>query len=389
MLTSQKAINQTTSMTITLSNQRNLPLDVLRGLTVALMIIVNNPGSWGSIYAPFRHAEWHGFTLTDLVFPTFLFVVGNALSFTWRKSIEAGSVIFLKKVIKRAVLIFLIGFLLNYFPFYEMQDGKLIFVSVFDVRIWGVLQRIALCYLLANIIIYYTPKIWMVFGSVFLLILYWAILHFYGNTNSPYTLEGNAVKDLDVLLLPTKNLYQGFGIPFEPEGLLSTLSAIVNVLAGYLVGGFVQTTEKKSLLAIKLLGLGVLFLIIAKIWNIYFPINKPIWTSSYVVFTVGWDLLILGVLIYIIDVINLKSWGQFFVPFGKNPLFIYIVSWIVIKILYLIPLVDNSLAGYIYHTLFQQWMEEKTASLAFALSYMLLMWLICFLMDRKKIYVRV
>jgi len=370
-------------------NERNLPLDVLRGLTVALMITVNNPGSWNAIYPPLAHSEWHGFTLTDLVFPTFLFVVGNAISFTLPKAMKDGPLVFFKKIVKRTFLIFAIGFLLNYFPFYQMENGSFALTNIFNVRLWGVLQRIAMCYFFANLILYYANMFWTIVAGILLLLFYWGISYYFGDPVSPYSLEGNASGKLDLILFNTKNLYQGFGIPFEPEGLLSTLPAVVNVLAGYLTGYYINKRGSGSDTALRLYLMAIGLLIVSNFWDIYFPINKPIWSSSYVLLTVGWDLLILAILILVIDVWRLKKWTYFFVVFGKNPLFIYIISWIISDVLSLIPIGEKSLRSTLYHTGYLSWMGEKNASFAFALSFMLLMWLIGLVMDRKKVYVRV
>jgi predicted acyltransferase len=309
----------------------------MRGMTVALMIIVNNPGSWNDIYAPFRHAEWHGFTLTDLVFPTFLFAVGNSMSFT-RKVIGAVSEgVFYKKVLKRSATIFLIGFLLLYFPSFKIEDGKIIFINALDARLWGVLQRIAVCYLLASIAIHYLDKKGIIILSVVTLLGYWVLLYF-GNPNDPCSLHGNLLRTVDMFLVNPKNLYQGFGTAFEPEGLLSTFPATVNVLSGYLIGLFVQSSGKKRNKALKTAITGAVLVAVALPWNISFPINKAIWTSSYVLLTVGLDLLILAMLIVLIELANLRRPTYFFVVFGKNPVFIYIISWRVIKLFILSPL---------------------------------------------------
>ncbi|AZI26362.1 DUF5009 domain-containing protein [Pedobacter sp. G11] len=372
-----------------LANERNLPLDVLRGLTVALMITVNNPGSWSAIYAPLSHSEWDGFTLTDLVFPTFLFVVGNAISFTLTKAVKNGSSVFFKKIVKRTLMIFAIGFLLNYFPFYHMENGSFALTNIFDVRLWGVLQRIAVCYFFANVILYYANVLWTIVTGIVLLLAYWGLSYYYGDPGSPYTLEGNASGQLDLFLFQPKNLYQGFGIPFEPEGLLSTLPAVVNVLAGYLTGYYINKKGSGTDTALRIALFAIGLLILSNLWDIDFPVNKPIWSSSYVLLTVGWDLVILAILIMVIDVWRFQKWTYFFVVFGKNPLFIYIISWIISDVLPLIPIGEKSLRSTLYHTGYLSWMSEKNASFVFALSFMLLMWCIGLVMDRKKIYVRV
>ncbi|HTN19692.1 MAG TPA: heparan-alpha-glucosaminide N-acetyltransferase domain-containing protein [Pelobium sp.] len=173
--------------------KRYLSLDVLRGLTVALMIVVNNPGSWSSIYPQFEHSEWHGFTLTDLVFPTFLFVGGNALGFSMKKLKEVSISAFLKKVLKRTLIIFGIGLFLNIFPFVYELDGHLTLKNILDIRIWGVLQRIAICYLFASLMIYYFRRATLIALSIFFLLLYWVVLYYFGDARAPYSLQGNAV----------------------------------------------------------------------------------------------------------------------------------------------------------------------------------------------------
>lgn len=372
-----------------LTTQRNLPLDVLRGMTVALMITVNNPGSWSAIYAPFMHSEWHGFTLTDLVFPTFLFVVGNALSFGWQKASSATAQVFFKKVLKRTAIIFLIGLLLNYFPFVEFEQSGMKLKNIMELRIWGVLQRIAICYLLANVMLYYLNKTGLMICSMIILLGYWAMLYFLGSASDPYSLEGNFAGMLDLKLFDPQNLYSGFGIPFEPEGVLSTFPATINVIAGYAAGRFIQMGGSHKITAVKMSAAALLILLIASVWNLTFPINKPIWSSSYALLSIGWDLLILAFLIFLIDVLRFKKWTYFFEVFGKNPLFIYILSWVVIDLLYLIPIADTTIASYVHKNFLLTWAAPKDASLLFALSYMLLMWLTGFLMDKNRIYVKV
>lgn len=368
---------------------RYLSLDVLRGLTVALMIVVNSPGDWGAIYPPFRHAQWHGFTITDLVFPTFLFVVGNAMSFSLKKLKEAGDAAFLKKVFIRTLIIFGIGLFLNYFPFIEYNNGELVFKNILNLRIWGVLQRIAVCYFFGSLIVYYFNTRVTIFISTVILLAYWAVLYYFGIPGNPYSLEGNAVAFVDLALLPAQNLYHGFGISFDPEGLLSTFPAVVNVILGFLAGKFIKKYGNNTSTVVKLAAAGILLLTIAQVWNTAFPINKPIWTSSYVLYTVGWDLLVIAVLMLVIEIFSVKKWTCFFEVFGKNPLFIYALSIMLIKFIYLIKIDGVSLGIIIYNFLFVSWLEDKNASLLFALTYMLLLWAIGYAMDKRKIYIKV
>ncbi|WP_035457018.1 acyltransferase family protein [Algoriphagus terrigena] len=371
-----------------LSN-RYLALDVFRGITLAFMIIVNTPGSWNALYAPLAHASWHGFTPTDLIFPTFLFVVGNAMSFAMKKLNEMPAGQFYRKVIKRTVLIFLIGWLLNAFPFYDLgPSGEIIWKNLFEVRLLGVLQRIALCYFAAALILYWGGEKlgWIFCGAA--LLLYWPILYFFGDADDPYALATNAATKLDLILIGADRLYMGEGIAFDPEGLLSTLPSIVNVIAGYLVGKMIQRKGNTVKTVQTLLIGGVVLIAAAYAWDLVFPINKKLWTSSYVLVTVGWDLVILAGLIFMIEVRNKKSWTYFFEVFGKNTLALYVFAWIVVDIFALIPVGETTLRGLYYDTLFTSWLDPKAASFFFSLSYMLLIWLIGWWMDRKKIYIK-
>jgi predicted acyltransferase len=370
-------------------NQRYLALDVLRGLTVALMILVNTPGSWSHIYAPFKHAPWDGFTPTDWVFPSFLFVIGNAMSFSLRKYESISESVFLKKVFKRAALIFLIGLFLSAFPFVFRQEGELVLKNLANMRIMGVLQRIALCYLFASLILHYLKlKKSIIFGSLILL-GYWAVMWFFGDQPNPLSLEHNAALKFDRLIFNDANLYKGYGLPFDPEGLLSTLPAIVNVIAGYVAGVFIQKSGNNISTVIKLSVYGVVLLIIAQIWDIWFPINKPIWSSSYVIYSTGWTLLVLSALILIIEFFNFKKWTTFFEAFGKNPLFVFVMSGLVVMLMNIIYVNGQALKPWLYENLYLSWLNNYNASLLFAISYMLLMWLLGYWLHKKRIYIKV
>jgi predicted acyltransferase len=382
-LTSNGLLKQKTSM-------RYLSLDVLRGMTVALMIVVNTPGSWGNIYAPFQHAAWHGFTPTDLVFPTFLFVVGNAMSFSMKKFEKQENQVFLKKVLTRTALIFFIGLLLTYFPLvFRSAEGGLILKDPGSIRIMGVLQRIALCYFIAALVLRYLKIKGALIFSIFSLLGYWAVMHFFGEQPNRYSLEHNAALKFDLLLFPVDNLYKGFGIPFDPEGLLSTWPAVVNVIAGYFTGLFIRKNGNSPNTLLRLLFAGTTLTLLALLWNLYFPINKPIWTSSYVLCSTGLVLLLLPVLMFVLEIVKLKKWAYFFEVFGKNPLFIYVLAGLIIKTMHIINIDGSSLNGWIYQRFFLSWSEGKNASLLFAIAYLLLLWGIAYWMDKKKIYVKV
>ena len=372
----------------TKSSQRYLALDVLRGLTVALMILVNTPGSWGAIYAPFKHAPWHGFTLTDLVFPTFLFVVGNAMSFSMRKFRSQPEQYFLKKVIKRSALIFLIGLFLSAFPFVYREGGELFLKDLTQMRVMGVLQRIALCYLFASLMLRYLGTRANIVISVLILFLYWLIMYLFGAAGEPFSREGNAALKFDLLVFPPENLWSGFGFPFDPEGLLSTFPAIVNVVAGYLAGKFIQGSGNNMKTVIRLFLAGIAFVLLGEFWDLYFPINKPLWTSSYVLLTIGWDLVLISCLIWLTEVFGFRR-TYFFEVFGKNPLFIYVLSGLIVMILNVILIEGMTLKSWLYRKIYLSWLTDYNASLGFAISYVILLWVIGYWLDKKKIYIKV
>jgi predicted acyltransferase len=369
---------------MTLPQQRYLSLDVFRGMDVALMIVVNSLGS-SETYSPLLHADWHGFTLTDLVFPTFLFCVGNAMSFSQRKYETLGEGAFLLKVFKRTAIIFLIGYLSYWFPFFNFGDDGWALKPFSHTRVFGVLQRIALCYFIASIVIHYL-KLWgAVVFSILALIAYRFLLGAFGDLS----VEGNAGTLLDLWLLGPDHLYHGEGVAFDPEGLLSTLPATVNVIGGYITGLFLQRSGHNYETIAKMLMTGVILLLLAVWWDLMFPINKKLWTSSYVLLTIGIDLCALSLLVYAIDIAGRKNWTYFFEVFGRNTLFIYLLSEVIIVLLYTIPAGDGSLLGWIYRNLFQSWAGNTNGSPLFAISIMLTCWAVGYWMDKRKIYVKV
>jgi predicted acyltransferase len=359
------------------ASQRYLALDVFRGLTLALMIIVNTPGGESS-YGPLEHAVWHGFTLTDLVFPSFLFVVGAAMSLSMKKFTTHDEAYFLKTVIKRGLLIFLCGYLLYWFPFFTPDFTLAPFANT---RVMGVLQRIGLCYLFAALIVRYTGLRGAAIFSVVALLGYWWILASFGD----YTLSGNAVLKLDLAVLGAPHMYHGEGIPFDPEGILSTLPSIVNVLAGYAAAVWLQRGQRRLA---PLVVAGAACLLLAYGWDALLPINKKLWTGSFVVCTVGWDLIILAVLVGVIDMAGLRFGTYFFEVFGKNTLFIYLLADVAVIVLARLHVDGVMLYRWLYQVLFLSWASPYNASLLFAVAYMLACWLVAYAMDRKKIYIK-
>lgn len=364
-------------------------LDVLRGMTVCFMIIVNDPGGDPTFW-PLDHAKWFGFTPTDLVFPTFLFVVGNAMSFSMKKYETSGTRVFLTRVFRRAFVIFLTGYLIYWFPFFHFDDnGHLALNPLGETRILGVLQRIALCYLFAALIIHFFNVRGAIIFSVLALLLYWLLAYAFGDKNDPYSLTGNAGLKLDLWVMGDKHLYHGEGIPFDPEGILSTLPSIVNVIAGYLAGVYLFKKGPTYETIAKFLLAGCTLIFLSLCWNMAFPIGKKLWTSPFVLTTVGLDLLLLSALIFIIEISGKTKWTYFFGVFGRNPLFIYIISELLAILTYIINIGNESVHDWFYNRIFHPVFGDYAGSLAYALSFMLVCWLIGWILDRRKIYIRV
>lgn len=368
---------------------RYLALDVFRGMTICFMIIVNSPGAWDIAFAPLLHAPWHGFTPTDLVFPSFLFAVGNAMAFVMHKFDGQPESIFWTKVLKRTFIIFLLGFLMYWFPFFQQGENGLELKPLGETRILGVLQRIALCYFFAAIIIHYGSRKSVVLFSAFALLGYWFLSYVFGDATDPYSMAGNAGMKLDLFLFGEAHLYHGEGIAFDPEGLLSTLPSVVNVLVGFLAGDFIRSKGNSYETISKLMIAGAILLLIALTWDMAFPINKKLWTSSFVLYTVGLDLLILPVLIYLIEIKGARTGTSFFVVFGRNPLFIYLLSEIVLITLYLVPVGNATLQQWFYKDLFGSFASPIYASFLFAFFFMLFCWAVGYVLDKKRIYIKV
>ncbi|PWK75966.1 putative acyltransferase [Mucilaginibacter oryzae] len=372
------------------SSSRFLSLDVFRGMTLCFMIIVNTPGSGAAPFSPLEHAAWHGFTPTDLVFPSFLFAVGNAMSFSMKRYQELGNAAVLSKIFRRTLLIFLIGYLMYWFPFFSMNGG-FHWKPIANTRIMGVLQRIALCYCFASLMIHFLTRRSVIILSVIFLVLYWILLLVYGNPADPLSMTGNAGIYIDKFLFGDKHLYHGEGIPFDPEGVLSTLPAIVNVVVGYYAGKFVQQKGKGYDTTTKLLLTGCLFIFLALCWNMVFPINKKLWTSSFVLVTTGLDLVILSALIYALEINNWNkgNWARFFTIMGKNPLPVYVLSEILLIPVSMIIIGGTNAVDWINQVFYQVIAPGPIGSLLFAVSFMLICWFVAYLLDKKNIYIRV
>ncbi len=382
-------------------NQRYYSLDVFRGATVAFMILVNNPGNWANIYSPLDHALWNGCTPTDLVFPFFLFAVGNAMSFGMPRFYEKGTDYTLKKIIKRTLLIFAIGLFLNWCPLVQWKDDQLVFKAWENVRIFGVLQRIAGCYFFASIIIYFFKVKGALISSAALLLIYWLICYSAGSREDPYSLAGYFGTSVDKTILGISHMYKGEGVAFDPEGIASTIPAIVQVIFGYIAGKYIRDKGKTWEMLSHLFIVAALLVFFGFWWDMIFPINKKIWTSSYVLYTTGLALMVLGLLIYLIEFKNAKgAWSSFFDVFGKNPLFIFFLSGFLPRVLALIRwkdhLDENGKAVFIspfpwfYQHICQPVFNNlKNSSLLYALCVVGFYWLIAYTLNSKKIYIKV
>lgn len=365
------------------STARLVSLDIFRGMTVAFMIIVNTPGSWNYVYAPLRHSSWHGCTPTDLVFPFFLFIVGVSMWFSLKKyGLELNGKSFLR-IIRRTALIFGLGLLLNIFPYFDRDYSTL--------RIMGVLQRIALAYGAGALICMSIRRDYLWIVTSVLLLSYWAIMAFFGGSD-PFSLEGNFALKVDSFILGKNHLYTGFGIPFDPEGLMSTIPAICTVIIGYFIGEVIgkgagdwKTSGKVLVIGTALTGLGLL-------WSLFFPINKPLWTSSYVLYTSGIAMLILSIIYILADIIRFQVWGRFFEVFGTNALFSYFLAGVLTKLMLFIKVsLDGdkvNLYSWLYEKIFKPVAGNMNGSLLFAVFQMILIWLFALILFRKRIMIR-
>ncbi len=382
--------------------ERYYSLDVFRGATVALMILVNNPGSWAHIYDPLEHAPWHGCTPTDLVFPFFLFAVGNAMAFVMPRFEEAGPALFWKKVLKRTLLIFAIGLFLNWSPFVKWDGENLIFKVWENVRILGVLQRIAIAYFLASVIVFYAKARGAYVIGAIILLIYWFICLIAGSAGDPFSLSGWFGTNIDIHILGISHMYKGEGVAFDPEGLASAAPAIVQVIFGFLVGQYIQQKGKNFEMLTGLMIAGLVIVFSGYCWDMVFPINKKIWTSSYVLYTSGLGILTLSSLIYLIEFKSIRgTWSKFFDVFGKNPLFIFVLSGFLPRILALLRWVDHidgTTGKKVYTSAFPWFYENvcknvatdlRVGSLVYALITIAFYWSIVYLLDKKKIYIKV
>ncbi len=358
-------------------------LDIFRGLTITFMIIVNTAGDGRTTFAPLKHADWNGFTPTDLVFPSFVFITGLVSWFSYKAYDHTLTADLAAKIWKRAAIIFLLGVGLYAFPFVGHP------LSTW--RILGVLQRIALCYGIGSMLCLVLNTKQIIGVSALLLMGYWGIMSTFGDL----TMAHNAGQKLDLFLFGDGHLYHGEGVAFDPEGLLSTMPALVTYLIGYLVGGFIGQNSDKQQIIKQLSIAGIALVIGGLIWNFGFPINKKLWTSSYVLLAGGLSTLIFTLCYYLIDVKGINNWTKFFKVFGTNAILAYMVSELLLICLQLMSTknaVGEAINGQeaLYDALFASWLgRNEGASLAFSLAYTFVCWVIVWLFYRKNVFLKV
>ena len=361
---------------------RLVSLDVFRGITIAGMVLVNNPGTWSSIYWPLEHAEWHGWTPTDLVFPFFLFIVGVSITLAFARRVEDGSVkrdLYLK-VIKRSAIIFGLGLFLNGFPYFQLGT----------IRIAGVLQRIAICYLIASLIFLTTKVRTQFLIAIALLIIYCIVmtrLAAPGYAPGDLTKEGSLPSFVDRVVFG-KHVWAQARV-YDPEGLLSTIPAIATALMGVVTGQWLRTEKSRYEKAAGMFVVGAVCVAIGWAWNAFFPINKALWTSSYVLFTGGLALQFLSICYWLIDIQGYRRWAKPFEVFGLNAIALYVVADLLAVLLGVIKVGGQPIGGWLYDRVFSSFASPTNASLAFAICFVLVCLGLMWILYNRKIFLKV
>lgn len=397
---------------MTARNERLVALDVFRGLTVAGMLLVNNPGTWSAIYPPLKHAPWHGWTPTDLIFPFFLFIVGitTSISLTGRRARGDDEGAILRQVLKRGALIFLFGLLLSWFPFFtytaipDTPDPSFLDRVVYRVehlRILGVLQRIGLAYLGGALLTLRTSLKSQLVILAMLLFGYWALMTLVPVPDTG--VAGRFVLDkpeqllsawLDRTLLTPNHLYSG-SKTWDPEGLLSTLPAIGTVILGTFAGRWIgqRDIELNSRLS-ALFSVGALTMMLGLVWNWFFPINKSLWTSSYVLFSGGMAAVVLATCLWVIDVRGVRAWTRPFVVYGLNPMLAFLGSGMMARMMGSMIMInvdgaETPLQAVVYKNVYASWLSPVNASLAFALTFVALWYLLLLIAEKRGFVLKV
>ncbi len=375
------------NMEITDNKTRLRSLDFFRGLTVAGMILVNNPGDWDHIYAPLEHSKWNGCTPTDLVFPFFLFIVGVSIVYAMatKKTDPANHRAIILKAARRSLTIYALSLILNLIPKFDFQH----------LRFLGVLPRIAIVFFICTVIFIKTSRKTQVWIFWIILIAYYFIMNFIPVPGvGPSNLEPstNLGAWLDNLILTPNHMWSG-SKTFDPEGILSTLPAISTCLLGVMTGTWLRRKDRSPENKVAwLFSVAVLLIIGGLIWDGFFPMNKALWTSSFVLFTGGLAMAALTLSFWLIDVNGRKKFTELFVAFGSNAITIYFVSGYVPELIGSIPVHDDGLNSnlwqYAYHHLFSSWLSPVNASVVSALVYVSLLSIPMIFMLRKKIFIR-
>jgi len=375
---------------------RLLALDAFRGFTILAMILVNNPGDWGHLYWPLGHAPWHGWTPTDLVFPFFLFIVGTALAYSLRKFRQGAEIspTVYWRIARRTVVLIALGLMLN-------RSTALLnfFLGNADILDWsnwrfpGVLQRIGLVYLIASLVVLHLGLRAQVVLAVALLLGYWGLFAWLPNDNYQANLspEGNVVRSVDRAVLGESHMYtQGTTEKTDPEGLLSTLPAVVTALAGYWVGMLIQRQGVNVTTVVWLMAAGAICVLVGLLWGTAFPINKKLWTSSFVVLTAGWATIVLGASLLMFDIWGWRRIGRAFEIVGVNAILVFIASGLAAVLLSVTRVGEVSTKQWLYSNLFTSWIESpQLASLGYALATVAFWWLAMWLLSLRGWTVRV
>ena len=370
-------------------SNRLISLDVFRGMTIAGMVLVNNPGNWSAVYAPLEHAPWNGWTPTDLIFPFFLFIVGVSIALALGRRVEETTVkkdVYLK-IFRRAVIIFLLGLFQMAFPFFDLAH----------LRFPGVLQRIAVCYLISSLIFLHTNWKQQTIIAAGCLIFYWLVMTLVPVPGAlaagDLTAQGNFSGYIDRLVIGQNHMYSASKF-FDPEGIFSTIPAIATCLAGVLTGTWLKAKIPDAEKVSAMFFFGVSLTTFGWIWNFWFPINKSLWTSSYVVFMAGLALCFLGFCYWLVDIKNYRKWTKPFIIFGSNALTLYFLSSIFARIINNITwqLPDGSVTNiqkWVFDTFFAPLAAPYNASLIYSIFYILLWLALMWLLYRKRIFIKV
>lgn len=376
--------------------KRLISLDVLRGLTIVLMVLVNNPGSWQTVYWPLLHAQWHGLTPTDLVFPFFIFVMGVAIPFSSYRQQGGSAGVMLARILKRSVLLFLCGLFLALF-YYNPYNPDFDWVRdrLENIRVMGVLQRLALVYFFTAILAMCLRIRGLLFTAVLLVAAYWAAMTFIpyadaaGNVYQGLWAYGNSLAAwIDAGVLGKHHVYYSMAtpFPFDPEGLLSTMPAISTCLCGVICGLWLQREPGMPLL--KMAGAGIILILAGGVMALWVPVNKALWSPGFTALTAGCAMGCLALLHWMTDLRGYQRWAQPFIIAGANSIVFFMLSGIAARLLFMIPAGSGSLKAAIYQSVFLPYFSPFNASFLFAVSFLCVMFLPVWWMYRKQWFIR-